>query len=302
MKAAHRKELQTNVLADKMGRLVENVRSGPKSASAVGWTLVVLILLVFGVWYYLQNTDLAEDSARWLSLRAAASDPRTMATELEKFKETEKGTIQARIARFQLARWSLREGQDHYASEQRDAALKSLVIARDLYEQLAREPSDNPVLRQEALMGAAKAEEALAGAAAPGSEAQRGSLDRALKYYLELVQYNLKLLGKSVSQDAAVGVMEQLVQQQVRDLGTESDQDQALTVYQRLVDYSPDKFKEDALKWRDLTYPGRSAAVRAKELQQQRDQVRTFYAELNDKATPKALPPEPKLAPPSQKP
>jgi hypothetical protein len=302
MKAAHRKELQTNVLADKMGRLVANVRSGPKSASVVGWVLVTLVLVVFGVWKYLQSTSQEEDSARWVNLRAAAADPKTMPAELEKIKEADKGTIQARFARFQLARWSLREGQDHYASDQRDAAVKSLVIARDLYEQLVREPAESPVLRQEALLGAAKAEEALAGSSPPGSEAERGSLDRALNYYLDLVQYNLKLLKKSVSRDDAVGVMEQLVQEQLRELGADSDPAQALTVYQRLVDYSPDRFKEDALKWRDLTYPGRSAAVRAKEIRQQRDQVQGFYAELNKLATPKTPAPEAKQAPEAPKP
>ena len=71
----------------------------------------------------------------------------------------------------------------------------------------------------------------------------------------------------------------------------EGETDQALGVYQRLVDFSPERFKTEALsKWRDLTYPGRTAAVRAKEIQQERDQVQSFYADLNRLVNPKPAP------------
>src|SRR5437868_2098143 len=148
MKAAHRKELQTNALADKMGRLVENVKAGPKSASAVGWVLVLLPLLVFVVWWYFTRTSWEDDSTRWMTLRAVTSDPAGIGSKLEEFAQADRGTVQARIARFQLARWSLREGQDLYASEKREAAVKDLRTARDLYEQLARETDHVPVLYQ----------------------------------------------------------------------------------------------------------------------------------------------------------
>src|SRR5438270_731981 len=52
MKAAHRKVLETNALADRMGRLLDNVKSGPKSASVVAWIFVILALVLFAAWQY----------------------------------------------------------------------------------------------------------------------------------------------------------------------------------------------------------------------------------------------------------
>src|SRR5262245_11523613 len=52
MKAQHRRELHTNLLADRMGRLVRNVQSAPKSTSIILWSFVVLAAGTFIIWEY----------------------------------------------------------------------------------------------------------------------------------------------------------------------------------------------------------------------------------------------------------
>lgn len=304
MKAAHRKELQTNALANRMGRLLDNVKSGPKSASVVAWILVILALVLLGAWKYYGSVSPEEDSARWVALRQVTNtlDTRRMRKDLEELVQRERGSVQARIARFQLARICLREGQDSFASFDRGEAIESLRAARAQYEALIRETNDNPMLHQEALLGAATAEEALSGAPADPAEAGPEGLDRALEYYLRLAQFSLKQLGKSVSKEQAIATMEQLVQEQLAELGETAEGDDVLALYKRLADYSPDKFKGNALKWRDLSYLGRTAAGRAKELQQHRDQVVAFYGDLNQLAAPPKLTTETKPTPEPRKP
>jgi hypothetical protein len=293
MKAAHRKELQTNVLADRMGKLYESVKAGPKRGSLLVWVLVLLVLVVIVGWRYYSSVSHTDASARWLELREATNDPLGIADNLQTFADKEKGTVQARIARYQLARISLREGQENFASEKRGKALTSLRTARDLYEQLARETTGQPTLYQEALMGSAKTEEALALVPGEDGGTPQGSLDRAKDYYLKVVQYGLKQLGQNVPAERAVETMQNLVREQIKELGQEAEPDKELEVYQRLADYTPEKFKLNAQKWRDMTYLARSAAARVKDLQQQ-EQVVAFYNELNKLASPKISLPEPK--------
>ena len=305
MKAAHRKELQTNVLADRMGRLLDNVKSGPKSASAVAWIFVILALVVFAAWQYYSRVSPDEDSTRWVVLRqlTGVADGPQLRESLQKFIDSQPGTIQTRIARFQLARICLRDGQDSFASFDRSDAIENLRTARGLYETLIRETSDNAMLHQEALLGAATTEEALSGVPVDPADAAPGSLDRALEYYLRLVQFSLKQLGKPVTKDQAIDTMEQLVSEQLAEVGEPVESGDVLTQYKRLADYSPEKFKGNAPKWRDLSFLGRTAAKRAKELQQNREQVVAFYGELNKLATPPKLTPvAPKFEPEPKKP
>src|SRR5438132_9452135 len=52
MKAEHRKELQTNFLADRMGRLMQGMKAGPQtSGSVVIWVLAALTIGTIVAWY-----------------------------------------------------------------------------------------------------------------------------------------------------------------------------------------------------------------------------------------------------------
>lgn len=294
MKAAHRKELQTNALADRVGKLYESVKSGPKSTSAFVWLFVLLALGALAAWKYFGSTNPETESARWVSLRQATHDPGLMARDLQNLVDSSKTTVQGRAARYQQARLDLRMGQESLVAAEpkvRTDALDRLRNARDLYEQLVRESKDFPILYQEALLGLATAEETLAGISIDESGAAYGNLDRAQAFYQKLVQFNLRQLGKRASEDQAVATMEQLVQEQLHALGQEASGDQALTAYQRLAETQPDKFKGGAAAWRDLSYTGRLAAQSARNLQPaHREAMQKFYAELNKLTGPRTEP------------
>src|SRR5207249_11156878 len=69
MKAGHRKELQTNMLADSMGRLLQEIRARPQSASIVLWVLGVLAVVIVVVWYFTAGASKTR-SALWVQLEA----------------------------------------------------------------------------------------------------------------------------------------------------------------------------------------------------------------------------------------
>jgi hypothetical protein len=186
MKAEHRKELQTNVLADSLGRFVKNVKSGTKSSSLIYWILAALVLAVVVGWFIYRGYSSRSRSELWTKLDEAASTANL--EKLGSIAEQSRGTKAARTARFQIARIQLEQGLNTLGSEQRRAeALKNIEDARTLYSELIQDTNDAPLLRQEAMMGVAKAEESLIGipkADAPNE--MRGTLAQALKYYESL--------------------------------------------------------------------------------------------------------------------
>jgi len=191
MKAEHRKELHTNLLADRMGRALQSIKEGPKSTSAITWMFIILALGTFTIWKLYASAKVTEYSSLWVSIDKADSTPNPAETVLEfqKVADQHRGTSPGRVARFQLARIELEGGLQNLASEQRPDAIKSILEARKQYEQLARECTDAPLLKQEALMCVAKSEEALAAVPNPDDPGQTyGSLERALDYYQQLAR------------------------------------------------------------------------------------------------------------------
>ncbi len=182
MKAEHRKELQTNALADHLGRFVESLKAGPR-ASTIVWILVILIVGVFVAWKVIDNRWYNTNSELWTRLDAASTP-----LDLSRLASENRGTVPARTARFQEARIHLQEGLQRLgATEQHLFAVESLQRARTLYQQLAQEFPDTPVLYQESLMALAQIEESLSGAAKPDQPGQTlGDLTQALHYYQKL--------------------------------------------------------------------------------------------------------------------
>ena len=195
MKAEHRKELHTNLLADRLGRLVHKARTGPKGTPVIIWVFVGLAVVAIGFWYYFVTAGKSERAAQWArldqatSIALAAGDREAFRDELNQIAEEGKGTVPGRAARFQLARFLLQQGlKDQFAEvPSRDRAIESLEKARELYRKLATECQDAPVLAQEAMMGAATAEEALiAVPQTDDAEKFRGTLDQAIADYDKL--------------------------------------------------------------------------------------------------------------------
>jgi tetratricopeptide (TPR) repeat protein len=173
-------------LADRMGRLVQGMKSGPKSTSAVVWVIAVVAVGVFVAWYFATGAP-ASRSQTWVKLEndLTREDDQQRLDDLRKVAEENPGTVPARVARFQRARLLLQaRGLEVLYSDQRASAIQSLEEARRLYKELAQECIDNTVLRQEALLGLARAEEALVGIPKEdNAEDSRGDLDQALKDY-----------------------------------------------------------------------------------------------------------------------
>jgi hypothetical protein len=202
MKAEHRRELQTNVLADQMGRLIKGMKTPGRTSSALGWTFAALIIVAIVVWQYLAGSALTDSSALWLDADAATHDnPVSMMKRLGDLGQDNPGTLAGRTANFELARMFFEEGESVSTSTLRTDSLKSLEHARDLYEELSRNCADEPLLKQEALMGVAKAQESLAGSKNPA--ATQDDLEKAIASYKRLANaYPDSFLGKAAADRA----------------------------------------------------------------------------------------------------
>ncbi len=204
MKREHRKELHTNVLADRMGRLLQGMKSAPQSSSLI-WVFLLLTLLTHASWQFYASTTRSNRSGLWVQLDEATRDPEDASLRLAAFANKNQGSIPGRTARFELARIRLQEGQENLTSFHRSAAVNSIIDARKLYEKLATECPDSPLLAQEALMGVAKAEESLVGIMDPDKEPPEsyGSLERALEFYHRLAsKYPNSVLGQAAAKRA----------------------------------------------------------------------------------------------------
>jgi tetratricopeptide (TPR) repeat protein len=181
MKAEQRKRLEKNELAERLSRWWQGDDAG--RTSSVLWLSVgvgVLFVLLVIAWRYYREHSAKSQAAAWKQLELASSP-----SDLEALIEAHKGTPVGLTAKFQLARVLLNEGLNQLASDlQRTRAVENLERARDLYRELSQEARGNNRLQREALLSAAKAEEALIGVPNAGNaEGVRGSFDQALEWY-----------------------------------------------------------------------------------------------------------------------
>ncbi len=199
MKAEHRKELQTNALADGVGRFIQNVKAGPSRSGLVVVVLIALLVLAVFGWRHFAAVRRERVSDLWRQVDevdrqlAAAEDMPSLETALKEIDQTAGGhqdTWAGRTLRFQKARTLLRLGLERlYAERDRPKALEQVKEAADLYEQLAERSADVPALHQEALMMIAKARESL------------GDVEAALSKYRELAgRYPNSAQGKEAAQ------------------------------------------------------------------------------------------------------
>jgi hypothetical protein len=193
MKAEHRKELQTNVLADRLGRLIQGFRDGfhihpSHTAWLIGGGILAVVVVVASVSIY-RNSVARGRSAEWVQLDEASN-----LGDLERMAEKNGSNPATRIARFQLARVYMRRGMENFCNTSPDGrkdALKDLSEAARLYGDLAAESKDTPVLAQEAMLGVGKAKESL------------NELDAALAAYEDLVKrYPQSVNGKEAAERA----------------------------------------------------------------------------------------------------
>jgi tetratricopeptide (TPR) repeat protein len=171
MKAEHRKELETNKLADQLGGFLKSFQEGPSRNAIIYGSLVLVAILLFLVYRWVSTNATANDSARWLNWDQVATRE-----ALDAFITENSDTEQGRLARFERARLYLVEGMSKLGSVGRADAIKSVRRAAEEYEKLAGDSGNTPQLTQEALLNAAKAHESL------------GEYDKAKQFYGRLAR------------------------------------------------------------------------------------------------------------------
>lgn len=189
MKAEHRKELHTNLLADRLTKLAKDLKSGPSVSSLAIWIGLGLVVLTVFVWRMYSRSATETRAALWSSMGAALQDDAGLQGKLSELADSNKRTIPGRVARFQLARRNLQDGVRQLPVEPfRKEAVAKLTRARDEFAQLAGETAGDAILGAEALMGQARAEEALACVPDPEDASKPlGDLDKAQKAYEQVV-------------------------------------------------------------------------------------------------------------------
>jgi hypothetical protein len=153
MKAEHRRELETNFLADRMGRLVHTIKERPKKRAflyVVGSVIVVGILLL--VYNYFQQ-QARERSDRWQWLEDG------MQYYMESLRQDPQSNP-GKAARFQIAWINLWDaGIMRLGARDKDSALKSIARAEDDYKSLSAECAGDPIWEPEARYALAIIEE-----------------------------------------------------------------------------------------------------------------------------------------------
>lgn len=183
MKAEERKQLQSNTLAQTLGQTFKGFKEGPSRNTVLVLVLVGLALVLFFTYRFFSNAARETDSARWVTWNEIAGPEQLDAFLKDKDAE---GTIQGRLARFLGARRALVDGLGDLGDTfQKTRAIDTLKNAASEYEKLIGESSDRPVLHQEALLGTAKAYEAL------------GDYEKAKGFYKQLAdRYGETARGK----------------------------------------------------------------------------------------------------------
>jgi hypothetical protein len=179
MKTEHRKELKTNALADTIGKFIKGQWKAPSSTTLVVGLFALLLVALVVAWFVYASVAGASRAALWAKLDSA-----TNVDDLAELAAKNPGTIPARVATLEQARTLLRQGVEQLCDadpRKREDAPKLLAQAGDLYDKLAREGLDNPLLQHEALLGSAKAKES------------QGKIDEAIEDYKKLAK-----LGQTV--------------------------------------------------------------------------------------------------------
>ncbi len=181
MKAEHRKELESNVLAHQIERAYEGLRRGPSRTALIWVGVAAVVLVVYLLFRYFMWSSESTTSERWLKLDSVLfPDQLTKVLSEDDLKGTEAG----RLARFKEARMNLREGMRVLGNNPTEGVEK-LESATKTYEELAQSPGRVALLHQEALSGTAKGYEAL------------GDTDKAASFYKKLAdEYPASALGK----------------------------------------------------------------------------------------------------------
>jgi hypothetical protein len=199
MKAEHRKELQTNALADRMGRMVQRIKTRPKRRSVL-WMVAIAVLAVVGIGYYISlNNKRNTMSLLWVNL---GEQNLTMVSKRGQIDVSpwvlEYGNTNPALAgRFAIA-WSVlwKQGLQRLATSDYTDAMKTIANSQKTFEQLQEACKDDPILAPEAGYALAVIQETLA-------VEDRDHLDKAIQRYKDVEsKFKTSAAGKAAGQRA----------------------------------------------------------------------------------------------------
>jgi hypothetical protein len=193
MKAEHRKELETNILADRVGHLIQRIKHRPQRRAFLYVIAGLIIAVGLFIFYNMRKTSAAEASERWRWLEDGYKP------YIDKLKAEYKETNEGKAARFHyawLAAWD--EGLTWVGADP-VRAFSDLDVAHSYYSGLKEDCAGDPVWEPEALYALAVIEEARALRAKDRSV----HLDRAKGMYRRLAdQHKDSAHGKSARKRA----------------------------------------------------------------------------------------------------
>jgi hypothetical protein len=152
MKAEHRKELETNALADRVGRAVQSMKQAPQKRTMLWVVLAGVVLVVIFVLYRRAQLQKVENSLNWVTFE----DGRQAA--LQQLVKQDPQSIQAKAAHFEANYVSLRRVLALLATHPKEV-LPQLDEIKQSYVELAKACKDDEVLLPEALFAQAVIEE-----------------------------------------------------------------------------------------------------------------------------------------------
>jgi hypothetical protein len=176
MKAEHRKELQTNTLAQTLGNTLQGLKEGPSRSTVVILVIIILAVVLIFTWRYFSRSAQEADSTLWFGWDNLAAPDQVDAYLKVNTVET---STQNMLARFLIARTALHDGMRDLGNVHSKEARDNLNKAANTYSKLAGETTSQPLLNQEALLGSAQAKEALGDYA--GARTQYGQLAEKYK-------------------------------------------------------------------------------------------------------------------------
>jgi hypothetical protein len=175
MKAEHRKELETNILADKMGQTMQRVKAGTRQTVLmyfVGLLVLSIALFIAYRWYASSTADASE---QWLKLYDGS--PARLQYLSSKEGETPAGKA-ARLQLLWILYWEI--GIKRLGTDQRGTMELFKVVEKE-YRDLAENCKDDPLFEAQAMLGQAVVVESWA-------VQDRSHLERAKTLYDALVQ------------------------------------------------------------------------------------------------------------------
>jgi hypothetical protein len=209
MKAEHRKQLQTNVLADRMGRFVQTLKQRPRKRTLLYVALGIAVVVTIVVILRIRTRGAEEESRRWVMLD---NGNRLYLDELAGVQVSEDGqriTVPyewkygkmnvGKAARLEYVWFTFWDDGVKLLAARPENALRSINFARNLYAKLAEDNcKGDPVWEPESRYCIAVAEECFA-------VLDRKYLDSARTKYAEVAkQFPNSAAGKRAEQRAEI--------------------------------------------------------------------------------------------------